>query len=60
MKKNLKMFLVKREVRAKNIKEAMVKPGRIYSIEEAVDVFQDEIDNIGFEKNANNTTKDSI
>jgi hypothetical protein len=46
-----KMFLVKREVMAINIKEAMEKPGRIYSIEEAVDISGEEaIADLGFIK----------
>ncbi len=36
-----KMYLVKREVYAQNIKEAMHKDGEIYSIELAEEKFQD-------------------
>ena len=47
-----KLFLVKRSVRAKNIKEAMKNDGEIYSIEEVEDtVGQGEYTKIiGFDK----------
>lgn len=50
-KQDLKVFLVKREVKARNIKEAMTKPGRIYSVEETVDYSEEEQENLGFDKN---------
>jgi len=46
-----RMYLVKKEVIAKNIKEAMYKDGKIYCIELAEEKFQPE-DNkeVGFNK----------
>jgi hypothetical protein len=47
-----KLFLVKREVMAKNIREAMYKDGKIYSIEEALDQPEDK-NKLGFDKEDN-------
>ena len=48
-KKHIKMWLVKREVMAKSLAEAIRKPGRVYSVEEAGKEYQpEEIKKIGF------------
>lgn len=49
-----KMYLVKREVMAKNIEEAMHKDGEIYAIELAVDQPEDKI-KCGFDHEKNET-----
>jgi len=46
-----KMYLVKREVMAKNIREAMYKPGKIYEIQIAAAEYQpEETKEVGFDK----------
>lgn len=48
-KKKVKIYLVKREVRATSIKDAMTKPGKIYEIvETSNEPYPEEKNNIGF------------
>lgn len=50
-KKKQKIYLVKREVKATSIKDAMNKPGRIYEIiETANDPVPEEKSEVGFTK----------
>lgn len=44
----IKIYLVKREVKAKNIKEALTKPGIIYEICETKDEPVEQKEKIGF------------
>lgn len=48
MEKNLKLYLVKREVYAKNIKEAMTNQGEIYEIQQVQT--EEELEGCGFKK----------
>ena len=53
-----KMYLVRREVMAKNIREAMYKTGKIYSIELAEEKFQPEDQkSVGFDRNQTKSQK---
>lgn len=50
MREKNKMYLVKREVMAKDIGQAMIKGGKIYSIEEAENQPIEKPSAIGFTK----------
>ena len=54
-----KLYLVKREVYAKNLKEALTKSGEVYSVEEALNQVPPEEDKkeIGFKKDVNKQCK---